>query len=148
MPRAYYNTEFLGSRDARSIRILCEYLEPQGRFEKQNIRNTVVFYGSARAKSPEEADRDLERAVQGGEPAELRHAEFQRRLARYYDDARTLARKMTEWSRSLHSQERRFVICSGGGPGMMEAANQGASEAGGHSIWLEIRTPIENSGHP
>ncbi len=116
---AYKNHRFLDSADARALRILSEYLEPLSHFRREKIRDTVVFFGSAR--------------IQQGEGP----------LARYYEDARTLARLLTEWSESIQNHSRRFVVCSGGGPGIMEAANRGAAEAGGKTVGLNIGLPFE-----
>jgi len=128
MDKAYKNLDFLNSRDARTLRILSEYLEPLARFRRYHVTDTVVFYGSARAVPAEEA-------VAAGKPAGA--------LSRYYDDARTLARMLTTWSKSLQDSKHRFIVCSGGGPGIMEAANRGASEASGISIGLGISLPKE-----
>ena len=122
-PLAYKNEEFLKSPLARSLRIESEYLEPLGHFRRQGIRDTVVFYGSARIR-------------QDGP------------LGNYYEDARKLAGMVTEWAMSLPADGARFVICSGGGPGIMEAANRGASEAGGQTIGLNIGLPFEQLPNP
>jgi uncharacterized protein (TIGR00730 family) len=143
MEKAYKNLEFLNSRDARTIRILAEYLEPQARFERYNVRDTVVFFGSARALSPERAEKTMQQAVSSGDSDAVARARTAVALSRYYDDARTLARMLTEWSKGLQPSERRFIVCSGGGPGIMEAANRGASEAHGISIGLGISVPTE-----
>lgn len=115
---AYDDEEFLAGEDGRPLRILAEYLEPLHRFRRANISDTVVFFGSARL------------APDGP-------------LGHYYADARELARLLTEWSKSLPSDAHRYVICSGGGGGIMEAANRGASEAGGRTIGLNISLPHE-----
>jgi uncharacterized protein (TIGR00730 family) len=120
---AYQNHPFLDSDDARPLRILAEYLEPMQRFRDARVCDTIVFFGSARTKSDGP-------------------------LARYYEDARTLARLVTLWSRSLPSPAHRYVVCSGGGGGIMEAANRGASEAGGRTIGLNIGLPHEQRPNP
>ena len=156
--KAYKNIEFINSPDARTIRILAEFIEPMHRFNKYNIYDTIVFFGSARTMNPREAEQKLkgiqERiAASEQDPPdptlqeELEYAENQVFLARYYNDAVELARCMTEWSKSLNSTHR-FVVCSGGGPGMMEAANKGALEAGGKSIGLNISLPMEQFSNP
>jgi uncharacterized protein (TIGR00730 family) len=122
-PMAYKNEAFLDSSDARPLRILSEYLEPLSHFRKQKIRDTVVFFGSARI------NEDCP-------------------LGRYYVEARTLARMVTEWSNSLANSARRFVVCSGGGPGIMEAANRGAQDANGKNIGLNIGLPYEQWPNP
>jgi uncharacterized protein (TIGR00730 family) len=122
-PVAYKNEEFLDSTDGRSLRILSEYLHPLSQFREENIGDTVVFFGSARLT--EEGP-----------------------LGRYYDEAREVARLVTEWSDSLPMTSRRFVICTGGGPGIMEAANRGAHDAGGKTIGLNIGLPFEQWPNP
>jgi len=117
-PVAYLNETFLESPDARGLRILSEYLEPLSHFRDEKIQDTIVFFGSARI-------------TENGP------------LSQYYNDARTLARLITEWSKNIESPFHRFVICSGGGPGIMEAANRGAEEAGGKTIGLNIGLPFE-----
>jgi uncharacterized protein (TIGR00730 family) len=150
-PLSFLNAEFLKSPAARAIRILSEYLEPAERLRRAQIRDTIVFFGSARSPSPEQAAQQLaqvheeiERAgAVSPEQAEARtRAESAVRLARYYQDAVELARRLTEWSRAL-TGNRDFVICSGGSGGMMEAANRGASLAGGKTIGLNIQLPHE-----
>src|SRR5579871_6350084 len=120
---AYKNEKFLDSPDARSLRILSEYLYPLSHFRKEKILDTVVFFGSART-------------FESGPNA------------RYYNDARELARRITEWSNNLTISARRFVVCSGGGPGIMEAANRGAQDAGGKTIGLNIGLPFEQRPNP
>jgi len=151
-PLAYLNHEFLETEEGRPMRILSEYLEPLGRFRREKIQDTVVFFGSARVASRERAERGLVAlARQGAEPAgEALVAQAQRALdwSRYYEDARTLARLLTAWTRTLECPYHRFVVCSGGGPGIMEAANRGAHEAGGKTIGLNIRLPFEQGPNP
>ena len=127
--KAYKNLDFLASREARTLRILAEYLEPQSRFARYKVTDTVVFFGSARAKPLDEARERLEKAESAGSDQEIQMARREELLARYYNDARRLSKLLTEWSKGLELPARRFLVCSGGGPGIMEAANRGASEA-------------------
>jgi uncharacterized protein (TIGR00730 family) len=120
---AYARTDFLQSDDARPLRILAEYIEPLSRFRRAGIHDTIVFFGSARLTSDGP-------------------------LGRYYTEARELARLITQWSKSLTSHTHRYVICSGGGGGIMEAANRGASDAGGKTIGLNIGLPHEQHANP
>lgn len=122
-PLAYKNEAFMESRDARPLRILSEYLYPLSRFRDEKIRDTIVFFGSSRI-------------TEDGP------------LSRYYQEARELARRLTAWSLSLQNTTRRFVVCTGGGPGIMEAANRGAREAGGKTIGLNIGLPMEQWPNP
>ena len=123
LPLAYRNREFLDTSDARSLRILSEYLYPLSHFRKEEIHDTIVFFGSAHT---------FETSLNG----------------RYYQEARELARRLTKWSDGLQHSGRRFVVCSGGGPGIMEAANRGAQEAGGKTIGLNIGLPFEQRPNP
>jgi uncharacterized protein (TIGR00730 family) len=146
--KAYDNLEFLQSKEARPLRILSEYLEPHARFQKYHIKDTVVFFGSARALPEDVATEALREAEATSNPAAVERAGKALGLSRYYEDARALARRMTEWSKSLPPPNRRFIVCSGGGPGIMEAANRGASDAAGISVGLGISLPAEPSHNP
>ena len=154
-PLAYLDAQFLESDDARPIRILAEYLEPLRRFKAQNIQDTVVFFGSARVDSRERAERALKtlraRGVRDADDhyeSELKKVRKAVEWARYYEDARELARLLSAWTVSLQSENHRFVVTSGGGPGIMEAANRGAREGGGKTIGLNIRLPFEQGANP
>src|SRR5439155_19247870 len=149
----FLNTDFLKSPAARTIRILSEYLEPAERLRRARIRDTIVFFGSARSPSPEQAAQQLaevnEQIVRAGSvSAELSEARTRAgtavRLARYYRDAVDLSRRLTEWSKSLTGNYD-FIICSGGSGGMMEAANRGACLAGGKTIGFNIQLPHEHA---
>jgi uncharacterized protein (TIGR00730 family) len=154
-PMAYLDPAFLESEEGRPLRILAEYLEPLRRFREQKIQDTVVFFGSARVDSRERAERALNtlkaRGVQDADEhyeGELMKGRKALEWARYYEDARELARLLSEWSSSLQSENHRFVVTSGGGPGIMEAANRGAREGGGKTIGLNIRLPFEQGANP
>jgi len=166
-PLAYENAEFLSSPDGRSLRILAEYNEPMARFRRERIQDTVVFFGSARFHALDVARAELELLANTGsvavapeaeqpakagetETTELRRkrAEAAVEMARYYEDARTLAGMVTRWAKALPGRRHRFVVTSGGGPGIMEAANRGAYEAGGKTIGLNIMLPFEQRPNP
>jgi uncharacterized protein (TIGR00730 family) len=166
-PLAYENPGFLNSADGRVIRIVSEYLEPLSRFRRERIQDTVVFFGSARFRGRDEADHALELLDNTGstrpapseeQPAKAQEiaagkaTELQRKravaaveMARYYEDARRLAQLLTQWARNIPSRKHRFVVTSGGGPGIMEAANRGAYEAGGKTIGMNILLPFEQA---
>jgi uncharacterized protein (TIGR00730 family) len=122
-PLAYKNAEFVDSDDARPLRILAEYIAPLEAFKRQRIQETIVFFGSAR--------------IQPEGP-----------MGRYYNEARELARLVTDWALSLSSDVCRYAVCTGGGPGIMEAANRGAADAGGCTIGLNIGLPYEQKPNP
>ena len=145
-PKAYKNERFLNSSPARTLRILAEYLEPAARFRNQNVADTVVFFGSARTLPRDEAEKRLDAARRHG--GDVAGAERDLAMSRYYEEARELARRLTEWSKGLSGTEKRFIVCSGGGPGIMEAANRGASEARGLNIGLGISLPHEQHPNP
>jgi uncharacterized protein (TIGR00730 family) len=154
--KAYKDLEFLNSPDARAVRMLSEFLAPQRRFRRKGVHDTVVFFGSARIRSLEETSREyheIERkVVKTHRPTKgmldaLRLAEVRMEMSKYYEDAVTLSRLLTRWGKSL-PEERRFVVCSGGGPGIMEAANKGAYLERGQSIGLNISLPFEQFANP
>ena len=150
-PKAYKNNEFLNSPSGRTVRILTEYLEPYSRLKKYDVKDTIVFFGSARTLPPDAAARNLGEARKkikaSKNPsakmlADLKKAEMDIVMSRYYKDTEELAYRMTKWSKSLRKGNK-FVVTSGGGPGIMEAANKGARRAKGLSIGFNISLPFE-----
>jgi uncharacterized protein (TIGR00730 family) len=167
---AYENNEFLNSPDGRMLRIMAEYQEPMTRFRRERIQDTVVFFGSARFRALDVANSELEllantgsaqpapeheqpatpEEIESGEASalKLRLAEAAVEMAQYYEDARRLAGMVASWAQGLPGRRHRFVVTSGGGPGIMEAANRGAYEAGCKTIGLNIRLPFEQHPNP
>jgi uncharacterized protein (TIGR00730 family) len=154
-PLAYKNEPFLNSPDGRILRILAEYQEPLARFRREQIQDTVVFFGSARFQGGETAKKNFStvekneaKAPATEHAANLKIATAAVDMARYYEDARRLAHMLTQWSIQIPARRRRFVVTTGGGPGIMEAANLGAHEAGGKTIGLNINLPFEQYPNP
>lgn len=167
---AYEDPAFINSPDGRLLRIMAEYMEPLAHFRRERIQDTVVFFGSARFRALDVACQELELLQKPGaarpapaaeQPAteekivhgeasglQLEHAQAAVEMARYYEDARKLAYMLTQWSMGIKSRRHRFVVTSGGGPGIMEAANRGATEAGGKTIGLNIQLPFEQESNP
>ena len=167
---AYENNEFLNSPDGRMLRIMAEYQEPMTRFRRERIQDTVVFFGSARFRAPDVANSELELLANTGscqpapeheQPAkqediesgdatrlQLKRAEAAVEMAQYYEDARKLAGMVASWAKTLPGRRHRFVVTSGGGPGIMEAANRGAFEVGAKTIGLNIKLPFEQHPNP
>src|SRR5271170_6268330 len=152
---AYEDPQFMESLGARPLRILAEYLDPLNRLRRANIGDTIVMFGSARIQSRDHALAHLKRTQAAARSrrtpawrAKISSARSLLEMSRYYEDARELSHRITSWAMTLGNQPRRFVICSGGGPGIMEAANRGAAEAGGPSVGLSIQLPHEQSSNP
>jgi hypothetical protein len=154
-PLAYQNEPFLSSPDGRILRILSEYSEPLSRFRREQIQDTVVFFGSARFHSRADAQKNLAELEQSSSRfSDHQHKTHRKRalaavdMARYYEDARRLAFLLTQWSIQIPARRHRFVVTTGGGPGIMEGANLGAHEAGGKTIGLNINLPFEQNPNP
>lgn len=153
---AYNNLEFLNSPDARLIRVMCEFLEPMRRFRQMAVRDTIVFFGSARTLPPAIARKEYqgiqEKVRKQKNPShallkKLEATKIRLDTSKYYEDAVQLSYLLTKWSKTL-SDGKRFLICSGGGPGIMEAANLGAKKAGGPSLGFNIKLPHEQEPNP
>lgn len=156
-PKAYRNRDYLNSSHARPIRMLCELMEPAARLRAQRVENSIVFFGSARNPDPERAARmlkDIDSNLRGPNLSEeaTRQLNIRKRqielATHYYEEARKLSHRLTKWSLEMEDKKQKFYICSGGGPGIMEAANRGAREAGGRSIALGISLPFEQKLNP
>ena len=154
-PLAYENPQFINSPDGRILRILAEYQEPLSRFRREQIQDTVVFFGSARFEGAAAAHKNLATVEKNAaklplpqQEKEMKRARAAVEMARYYEDARRLAHLLTKWSIQVPARRHRFVVTTGGGPGIMEAANLGAYEAGGKNIGLNINLPFEQNPNP
>ena len=145
-PLAYENAEFLNSPDGRILRIMSEYVEPLARFRREQIQDTVVFFGSARFQSLADAHQAMGNCPAEGRERKLAEAGVE--MARYYEDARRMAYLLSRWAAEIPARRRRFVVTTGGGPGIMEAANRGAREAGSKTIGLNIHLPFEQCPNP
>src|SRR5271154_3298426 len=153
---AYQDPTFMGSLPARPLRILAEYLDPLTRLRQEKIADTIVMFGPARISRRDHALAAVKRLQAAPKRlrktkewrTRLRDAKSILEMSHYYEDARELSRRITEWSMTLGTNPRRFVVCSGGGPGIMEAANRGAHDAGGESIGLSIQLPHEQRPNP
>ena len=153
VPLAYENKKFLNGPDGRILRILAEYQEPLSKFRRERIQDTIVFFGSARFRSREKSQAALQELQKAGNntPEALEkivRAESDLKMSRYYEDARKLSFMITKWTQAISQPRHRFVVCTGGGPGIMEAANRGAYEAGGKTIGLNINLPFEQVPNP
>ena len=144
--KAYNNETFLNGKDGRTLRILAEYLEPKSRFERAKVDDTIVFMGSARTLAREQAEQKLSAAEKTGGDVEAARVALE--MSAYYEASRELAFRLTQWAKQIDQNEKRFVVCTGGGPGIMEAANRGAAEMGEPTVGLNIALPHEQSANP
>lgn len=147
-PLAYENPQFLNSPDGRILRVMSEYVEPLARFRREQIQDTVVFFGSARFLSSEDAKRAAGDVSDSADEAGRKQAQAAVEMSRYYEDARRMAFLLSQWTANIPARRKRFVVTTGGGPGIMEAANRGAREAGAKTIGLNIRLPFEQYPNP
>ena len=147
-PLAYENPQFLNSPDGRILRVMSEYVEPLARFRREQIQDTVVFFGSARFLSAEDAGRAAKDIPASADTEVRKLAQASIDMARYYEDARRMAFLLSQWTANIPARRKRFVVTTGGGPGIMEAANRGAREAGAKTIGLNIRLPFEQYPNP
>jgi uncharacterized protein (TIGR00730 family) len=156
LEKAYHNREFLDSSSARPIRLLSEFLEPQQQLRREGVRDTIVFFGSARIKSKKVCKNFLKEVKKKQNKSKKLKTKYNKilediytdlNMSRYYEDAVQLSKMLTRWSQSLR-EPNRFIVCSGGGPGIMEAANKGAILAKGKSLGLNISLPFEQEPNP
>ncbi|HEY7352193.1 MAG TPA: TIGR00730 family Rossman fold protein [Terriglobales bacterium] len=147
-PLAYENPDFVNSPDGRVLRIISEYSEPLARFRREQIQDTVVFFGSARFHCLDDAKKTMQGLRPSDEDGQRKLAQAGVDMARYYEDARRMAFLLSQWASQIPARRRRFVVTTGGGPGIMEAANRGAREAGAKTVGLNIRLPFEQYPNP
>ena len=142
---AYENMDFINSKFGSPIRVISEFIEPSHRFNKYKIQNTIVFFGSARTLSTTDVKKQIKDAEKKGDKKLLKKLKGLKKVAQYYDDARKLGKKLSQWS---SDQPEDYAICTGGGPGIMEAGNRGAQDAKAPSVGLNIELPFEQEPNP